>query len=379
MNKQKKILIYALLPFFLFGFFRNTKVYAAEVSVSAKSCILMTADTKQVVFGKAEKEKLSMASTTKIMTALLAIERIETGGNEIVEITEEMVMVEGSSMGLRAGDKVSIEGLVTGLLLPSGNDAANAIALYISGSAEEFAALMNERAEKIGMSDTNFVTPSGLDNDEHYSTAYDMALLAAEVLKNPLFLNVCSSKYKEVVFENPEKTVKYKNHNKLLSRYEGCIGMKTGFTKKSGRCLVSVAEREGVRLISVTLSAPDDWQDHATMFNFGFSRIEKFAFDGRDFEAEIPTVGAFERSLKVKGSYGGSVTIPKGDRDRIFRRVELPRFVYAPLRKDETVGRISYYLDDKRIYSIPLKLTESAVFLKEEKKNLLEKIFGGRS
>ena len=165
------------------------------------------------------------------MTALLALEEAEKEGDPTVTVTEEMVAVEGSSMGLRAGDELPLTGLAAGMLLASGNDAANAVALYLDGSQEAFAERMNRRAVEIGMGNTHFVTPSGLDDEAHYSTAFDMALLAREALKNNKFRELASSGTYQIAFDNPEKKVQYTNHNKLLWLYEGCIGVKTGFTK----------------------------------------------------------------------------------------------------------------------------------------------------
>ena len=232
-------------------------------SVSAKSAILINADTGAVLYAKNEKERLPMASTTKIMTALIALETAALD-DRCVTITDEMVRVEGSSMGLQAGDQLSLTSLAAGMLVVSGNDAANSVAIAISGSKEDFAEKMNRRAKDIGMNDTHFVTPSGLDDEAHYSTAYDMALLATIALANPDFAEIVKEKKYTIPYISPEQSRRFSNHNRLLSMYEGCIGVKTGFTKKSGRCLVSAAERDGIRLVAVTLNAPDDWNDHQT-------------------------------------------------------------------------------------------------------------------
>ncbi len=347
-----------------------------SLSLSAQSAVLIAADTGSVVYEKNADEKRSMASTTKIMTALLALEAAEDSGDPTVEITGEMVAVEGSSMGLRAGDEITLTNLAAGMLLASGNDAANAAALYLAGSQEEFADLMNRRAEEIGMENTHFVTPSGLDDEEHYSTAYDMALLAREAMKNTAFRHLASSANLQVEFAEPEKKVSYTNHNKLLWQYPGCIGVKTGFTKKSGRCLVSAAERDGVTLIAVTLNAPDDWNDHAALLDYGFSALESVSFDGADFSADLPLVGSYRESLRVRGGTGGSVTLPKEEAGRVTCRVLLPAFCYAPIEEGEQVGKLQYYLDGSPVYSVPLLAEESAVFAPKEL-GFWEKLLGG--
>ncbi len=362
-----------LLPLFLGPAARAEK---APPSVSARSAVLISADTGAVLFEKDAQARLSMASTTKIMTALLALEEVGRSGDLAVDVTEEMVAVEGSSMGLLSGDRITLKNLAAGMLMASGNDAANAVALFLDGSQEKFAERMNRRAEEIGMTGTHFVTPSGLDDEEHYSTALDMALLAQEAMKNPAFRELASSSVYQVEFLQPEKKVSYTNHNKLLRIYEGCIGVKTGFTKKSGRCLVSAAERDGVTLIAVTLNAPDDWNDHAALLDYGFSMMKSVSFDGGGFSAEVPVAGSEMERISVRGGAGGSTALPVEEADQITCRVFLPAFCYAPVRVGDTVGKLQYYLDGSPVYSIPILAEESAPVL-ERKPGFWEKLFHG--
>ncbi|MCX7658505.1 MAG: D-alanyl-D-alanine carboxypeptidase, partial [Oscillospiraceae bacterium] len=244
---RRIIVFFAVILLFLH--FSSSQVFAQgfDVSVSAASAVLIEAQTGKVLYAKNENEKRPMASTTKIMTALICLE----SGNldEQFVVDSSAIKVEGSSMGLVEGDIVTKRSLCIGMLLPSGNDAANAAAIKIAGSFEKFAEMMNERAVKIGMLNTHFVTPSGLDADGHYSTAYDMALLAREALKNPDFKAICSQKNIKLSYGNPPYDRWLKNTNKLLTYYNGCIGVKTGFTDAAGRCLVSATERNGVCLI----------------------------------------------------------------------------------------------------------------------------------
>ena len=339
---------------------------AQEISVSAQSAVLLSADTGAVLYEKDADLQLSMASTTKIMTALLALEEAERSDDPVVSVTEEMVAVEGSSMGLQAGNELTLTNLAAGMLLASGNDAANAAALFLSGTQEKFADRMNRRAEELGMKNTHFVTPSGLDDEEHYSTAYDMALLAMEALKNESFRRLCSSSTYQVTFQEPEQKVSYTNHNKLLRFYDGCIGVKTGFTKKSGRCLVSAAERDGVTLIAVTLNAPDDWNDHMAMLDYGFSQMKCVSFDGSDFSAEISLVGAEQQSIRVRGGQGGQVPLPIEEADQVTCRVMLPSFCYAPVKKGDRMGRLQYYLGDSPVYSVPIFAEEDVTAVQKE-------------
>lgn len=353
---------------------------AAGPEVSAQSAVVLTADTGTVLFEKDGHTPRPVASTTKIMTALLALEAAQERGDPLVDITQEMVAVEGSSMGLQAGDSISLTGLAAGMLLASGNDAANAAALYLDGSLESFAARMNQRAAALGMEDTHFVTPSGLDGEDaqglgHLSTAYDMALLARAALEDQAFRQLCSSPSLAVEFAEPVKRVTYTNHNKLLAQYQGCVGVKTGFTKEAGRCLVSAAERDGVLLIAVTLNAPNDWQDHTALLDYGFSQVEPYQLAGGDVRLTVPVVGSPVEVMSLRGSNGGEVTLPLGQGAQVERVVRVPKFLYAPVEAGEQVGEICWYLEGQLLGSAPLTAAGAAP-LQEKAPSLWEHLFG---
>lgn len=353
---------------------------AAGPEVSAQSAVVLTADTGTVLFEKDGHTPRPVASTTKIMTALLALEAAQEQGDPLVDITQEMVAVEGSSMGLQAGDSISLTGLAAGMLLASGNDAANAAALYLDGSLESFAARMNQRAAALGMEDTHFVTPSGLDGEDaqglgHLSTAYDMALLARAALEDQAFRQLCSSPSLAVEFAEPVKRVTYTNHNKLLTQYQGCVGVKTGFTKEAGRCLVSAAERDGVLLIAVTLNAHNDWQDHTALLDYGFSQVEPYQLAGGDVRLTVPVVGSPVEVVSLRGSNGGEVTLPLGQGAQVERVVHAPKFLYAPVEAGEQVGEICWYLEGQLLGSAPLTAAGAAP-LQEKAPSLWERLFG---
>lgn len=353
---------------------------AAGPEVSAQSAVVLTADTGAVLFEKDGHTPRPVASTTKIMTALLALEAAQERGDPLVDITQEMVAVEGSSMGLQAGDSISLTGLAAGMLLASGNDAANAAALYLDGSLESFAARMNQRAAALGMEDTHFVTPSGLDGEDaqglgHLSTAYDMALLARAALEDQAFRQLCSSPSLAVEFAEPVKRVTYTNHNKLLTQYQGCVGVKTGFTKEAGRCLVSAAERDGALLIAVTLNAPNDWQDHTALLDYGFSQVEPYQLAGGDVRLTVPVVGSPVEVMSLRGSNGGEVTLPLGQGAQVERVVRVPKFLYAPVEAGEQVGEICWYLEGQLLGSAPLTAAGAAP-LQEKAPSLWERLFG---
>ena len=353
---------------------------AAGPEVSAQSAVVLTADTGTVLFEKDGHTPRPVASTTKIMTALLALEAAQEQGDPLVDITQEMVAVEGSSMGLQAGDSISLTGLAAGMLLASGNDAANAAALYLDGSLESFAARMNQRAAALGMEDTHFVTPSGLDGEDaqglgHLSTAYDMALLARAALEDQAFRQLCSSPSLAVEFAEPVKRVTYTNHNKLLAQYQGCVGVKTGFTKEAGRCLVSAAERDGALLIAVTLNAPNDWEDHTALLDYGFTQVEPYQLAGGDVRLTVPVVGSPVEVVSLRGSNGGEVTLPLGQGAQVERVVRVPKFLYAPVEAGEQVGEICWYLEGQLLGSAPLTAAGAAP-LQEKAPSLWERLFG---
>ena len=237
-----------------------TPAVAEALEVSATAAVLMDADMGQVLYEKNGDRQMLIASTTKIMTALVVLEH--AAPDDVITVTPDH-MAEGSSMYLRAGETVRVEELLYGLLLCSGNDAALALT-ECAGGLTPFVALMNEKAAALGMAHTSFANPNGLDADGHYSTARDMAVLAAAAVENPTFRRICSSRSVTI----GQRTME--NHNRLLRQVEGCIGLKTGYTRAAGRTLVSCAERDGCRLVAVTLQDGNDWADHAALYDYGF-------------------------------------------------------------------------------------------------------------
>lgn len=237
-----------------------TPAVAEALEVSATAAVLMDADMGQVLYEKNGDRQMLIASTTKIMTALVVLEH--AAPDDVITVTPDH-MAEGSSMYLRAGETVRVEELLYGLLLCSGNDAALALT-ECAGGLVPFVALMNEKASALGMAHTSFANPNGLDADGHYSTARDMAVLAAAAVENPTFRRICSSRSVTI----GQRTME--NHNRLLRQVEGCVGLKTGYTRAAGRTLVSCTERDGCRLVAVTLQDGNDWADHAALYDYGF-------------------------------------------------------------------------------------------------------------
>ncbi len=345
----KKCFLIFLCIVVVFTIFK-TDIEASALNISASSAIVMVAQTGEVLYEKNAYKRRSMASTTKIMTALLALELCDL--SEVITVDEKDIMVEGTSMGLSAGDKVTYEALVYGMLLQSGNDAANVVASKIGGETELFVALMNKRADEIGMKNTNFVTPSGLDADEHYTTAYDMALLGSVAVYNYNFRKISSQKKATISFGNPPQKRTVTNHNKMLSYYDGCIGLKTGYTKKSGRCLVSSALRDGVVLVVVTLNAPDDWNDHKILLDYGFSKTEKNRVDVNQ-KLNISVVGGEEQYVYALPE--NDIYIHSKDQSSDYRIDYLiDDFVYAPIKKGDNIGKAICYVSGKRVAEVML-------------------------
>ena len=341
--------------------------------ISAKAAVLISADTGEIVFEMNSDEKLPMASTTKIMTTLLCLE----SGNLYEEfvVDSEAIKVEGSSMGLREGDIVTKYALCCGMLLPSGNDAANVTAVKLAGSMEAFADLMNKRASEMGLSRTFFVTPSGLEGDGHGSSAYDMAILAREALRNPTFREICSQSSIQTEFGNPPYKRWLKNTNKLLNMYDGVYGVKTGFTDEAGRCLVSACERNGENLICVTLNDRNDWDDHAALYDYGFEAVSNINIEIPQIPS-VDVVGAESEKLSLR-TESGSVDITSCgiDEDELQYTVISAPFVYAPVCEGDEIGFLRLCYKDREVCTVPLYAAESAGISHKSDDNKSKNIF----
>ncbi|MCY8484575.1 D-alanyl-D-alanine carboxypeptidase family protein [Bacillus atrophaeus] len=271
MRFLKKAAVIILVTAFLLTFIKEHKAYAA-INVSAKSAIVIDGASGRVLFAKDEHEKRRIASITKIMTAVLAIESGKM--EETVTVSANAVRTEGSAIYLKEGQKVKLKDLVYGLMLRSGNDAATAIAEHVGGSLGGFVYMMNQKAEQIGMENTRFQNPHGLDDHEnHYSTAYDMAILTKYAMKLKDYQTISGTKvYKAETMESV-----WKNKNKLLTGlYQYSTGGKTGYTKLAKRTLVSTASKDGTDLIAVTINDPNDWDDHMNMFEYVFNHYKTY-------------------------------------------------------------------------------------------------------
>ena len=337
-------------------------------AVSAQKAIVLDALTGRVLYEKNADDRSLIASTTKIMTALVVCQQCNV--LDRVKIPAEAVGVEGSSMYLKEGEILTVQELLYGLMLHSGNDAAVALAIYCGGTVEGFAELMNDKARSLGLENTHFVNPNGLDAPGHYSTARDLAVLAAYAMEDPIFAQTVSTRQIKCGERN------LTNHNKLLWRVEGADGVKTGFTKAAGRILVSSAKREDRRLVCVTINAPDDWNDHGALLNEGF---EGYAVK------RIVSAGDHLGTTEVVGGEVETVELIAGaDFDYALREEETPRielpehgFVYAPVCQGAEAGTAYVMLGDTVIGRIPMVYGETVEQKEEKEPSLWDRIFGG--
>lgn len=340
---------------------------AAVPGVSAQSAILVDADSGRVLYTHNADEERPIASTTKLMTALVAIEST-TDLETAITIQREWTGIAGASMYLKVGEELTLRELLYGLLLSSGNDAAVAIAGGCAGSVDTFVNWMNQRAKDLGMERTHFSNPNGLQDEGNYSTARDMTKLARAVLQHEELRNIISTKTITVAGRS------LVNHNKLLWRYEGCIGMKTGYTDKAGRTLVSCAERDGQRLVAVTLFDRDDWKDHAAMFDYGFAQYpsQMLARAGKVFR-QIPVVGSLSRFVSVE-TYC-DVYYPLTTEERVKMQVIIPEQVEAPVEQGDIAGQLIFSVDGKQIGETYLVYSQTVTDNRPKTKGLLSRLF----
>ncbi|WP_445492121.1 D-alanyl-D-alanine carboxypeptidase family protein [Niallia sp. 03133] len=352
MKLKKNILFSLIISILMLAVPQTTQ---AEIYVSANSAVLMEQKSGRVLYEKDAYTKRRIASITKIMTAILAIE----SGNldKKVTISENAVTAEGSSIYLKAGEKISLKDLVYGLMLRSGNDAAVAIAEFVGGSVDGFVYLMNQKAQEIGMNNTHFANPHGLDDHEnHYSTAYDMALLTRYAMNNDTYKKIAGTK--KYTSNNPSEEWDriWKNKNRLLTElYDYSTGGKTGYTKRAKRTLVSTAEKDGLELIAVTLNDPDDWDDHINMFESSFKKyqltriIEKGKLEDIDNDF-------YKNKVYIK--HGFQYPVASAEKNLIEIEYKL-----ATIKKEwkknkrkvpDTVGQVQVYFDHKIVDTIPI-------------------------
>ena len=337
-------------------------------AISARSAVVLDGQTGRILYDKNADARGLIASTTKIMTALIVSEQCNV--LDRMRIPKEAVGIEGSSMYLQEGEVLTVQDLLYGLMLHSGNDAAVALAIYCGGTVEGFVSLMNDKAHKLGLTNTHFENPNGLDSPGHYSTARDMATLTAYAMKNPIFAQTVSTKTITV-------GKRYlKNHNKLLWSLEGAEGVKTGFTKAAGRILVSSAQRQGRRLIAVTMNAPNDWADHKQMLNDGFSNycVEKILSKG-DCLGTVEIAGGGNKAVNLAAAEDFYYSVAENESPYVV--CGGPEFRYAPVVKGQNAGCAYVCIDRSVVGKIPVVYADTIEIEESPKTSIWEKLFGG--
>ena len=317
-----------------------------QPQISVEKAVVMS-DEGEILFTKEAEERSLIASTTKLMTAILALEQM--GLDRVVTARPEYCAVEGSSMYLVSGERYTVRELLQGLLLASGNDAALALAAAAAGDESAFVERMNEKAKELSLTDTHFANPHGLDAEEHYSTAADLGRLMAYCMQNETFCQLTQMKGCTV------HGLTFVNHNKLLTLCRGCCGGKTGFTEAAGRCLVSCCEREGTRLICVTLDAPRDWEDHQQLYDWAFACYgQRDLTEGLCFE--LPVISGLEDTVSVRAE-PLKLLLPKDQEVQL--EIELPRYVFAPLALHEEAGRVTAVSNGQSLGEVKLFYAQS--------------------
>ncbi|HHU63229.1 MAG TPA: D-alanyl-D-alanine carboxypeptidase [Clostridiales bacterium] len=331
----------------------QARAHAQQPQISAQAAIVMEAGTNRVLYEKNIHKRLANASTTKILTAIIAIEHGKL--SDMVRSSANAAKVGGSSIWLTEGEILSMEELLYGLMLNSGNDAAVAIAEHISGSVEGFAALMNKKAREIGAINSNFVNPHGLPDDNHYTTAYDLALIASYAMKNPIFRKIVSTEKRRISWPGHEWDRILINKNKLLSQYQGANGIKTGYTKKAGRCLVAAAQRNNMQLISVVLNCQPMFEESIVLLDHAFDRFKPQPIIKKDrVLKQVKIEKGEEKNVQLVADKDIILPLAPGEINHVRVFIDYPKYILAPVHRGKQYGTIKVKLHNKDIASCAL-------------------------
>ncbi|ABR48795.1 Serine-type D-Ala-D-Ala carboxypeptidase [Alkaliphilus metalliredigens QYMF] len=364
---MKKRIIDLILILSLFSLLYNNQLISYGLSAknqaphfpSSHAAILMDVETGRVLAGQNFHEKMPMASTTKILTGLLAVENLPL--DKLISVNPKAVGVEGSSIYLESNERVKSIDLIYGLMLRSGNDAAEAIAYEISGSIEDFATLMNQRAKEIGANNTNFMNPHGLHHDDHYTTAYDLSLITRAALKNVTFKEVVKTEFWQAEREGHKD---FANKNKLLKSYESADGVKTGYTRRSGRCLVASATNNNMQFIAVTLNDSDDFNTTRTLLEYGFETYSPFKIlEQEEKLISKQVIHGLKDSINLYPATTAIIPLRDGDEEKLIKVLDVPETLQAPLITGTVVGKLSTYLKGELIYTTDIIIKEDIELL----------------
>ena len=381
---MKKIISTFLLLFLLLFFSTKGIVISSNaksiidnnVHSNAKAMVVLETTNNTILYSKNENAKLPMASTTKIVTALTVLENCDDL-NKIITIPKKATLVEGSSIYLREGEELTIEQLLYGLMLQSGNDAALALALEVGkDSIECFSEKMNEVATKCGADSSNFITPHGLDHKDHYTTASDLAKITSYALKNPMFKRIVSSKIFKIEKTETCNARTLINKNKLLNSLEGCIGVKTGYTSKAGRCLVSACERDNMQVVCVVLNCGPMFEESAEFINKAFKEYKYYKIlSPYKFVTDVAVEEGETSTLRIYNKKGFEIVCKEEDVDRYSIIYNYDKIVKAPIEKNKVLGKVEIYFDKTLIFSEDLCSIENVkgISTDDKIKNILDK------
>lgn len=344
-KRVSAVLISALLLLFICS---NGITTSAETYNNKSSAIVIEAESGRVLSGFNHNVRLPMASTTKVVTALVVLDNMDI--NKVITIHSKAANVEGSSIYLKAGDKWKVIDLLYGLMLRSGNDAATALAYACGGSVEGFANMMNNKAISLGLTNSHFTNPHGLDDPEHYTSAYDLAMLTREAMKNETFRKIVSSKSYQ--YTGPDNTrCLFVNKNKMLNSFSGANGVKTGFTKKSGRCLVSSAKRNDMQLITVTINCNNMWIDSMQMMNDAFNKYSMYeVLREGELIGETRVTNSMRRTTMLASDSTIRYPLTVDEISRLYYQTDY-KILKAPVKCNELGGKIEIYLDKQLIFT----------------------------
>lgn len=338
--------------------------FAANTANSAKSAIVIEVKTGRILYEKNAYNKMPMASTTKIMTALVALENGHY--KDPVQVTAESANIEGSSIYLKEGEILSLRDLLYGLMLCSGNDAANAIAKHVSGSEEKFVEKMNEKSKNLGLKDTNFTNPHGLDNSNHYTTAYDLAMIAKAAMENRQFKNIVKTKLWVAEREGEGAFKYFYNKNKVLSQYKYGTGIKIGYTKISGRCLVASSEKDGMELICVVLNDPNWFNDSYNLMNAAFENYYYIkVIEQNQVFKNMPVMNGTVDTTRIIAEKEMMIPLKREEMKNISMTCSMKETITAPIIRGQKVGHVKVYLDNVLLDSIDIVTREDIDYSKQ--------------
>jgi len=332
----------------------SKNLYANEVSVSAHSAAVIDVQTGRILYEKNGDDRMLVASLTKIITAIVAIES-GVDLESVVTVSNRAAGKEGSSIYLKVGEKQKLIDLLYAVMLRSGNDAATAVAEHVGKTEAKFVEMMNAKVKELGLTGTHFANPHGLDAKDHYSTSHDMAVLTAYALRNDTFAEIVKTKVKSIPMEGESWNRKMHNKNKMLFRYEGSDGVKTGYTKAAGRCLASSATKDGRQVAVLTLDASNDWNDHARLLDYGFQTYQNQSVaTEHDVVKTLPVEDGMTPQVDVQIGHEFRYPVRGDEKDKLRQEVKLADHLDAPIVAGQKVGDMEIYFDDKLVGMVPL-------------------------